>query len=149
VVGGGGGGSPSSTSWLLRYVDRGGGFADLDAQLGGHDMEGTFDHIFEHVPTISGRAWAGVFFSDNTTVPTAGGAQIHATAFRIFAPASPIAFEWAIYRDPALGGSPDFLAARQIVQKTKPAHTRGEIVESLEFTYDTAPAYWDRSLWGA
>lgn len=148
VPGAGGGGSPSDHTWLLRYRDRGGGFADLDVQVDGHDMLGTFVHLFENVPTISGRAWAGLFISD-TTAPSGGGFQLHASAFRIFAPASPIAFEWAIYRDPALGGAPDFGAARQVIQKTKPAHTRGEIIESLTFTYDTAPSYWDRSLWGA
>jgi hypothetical protein len=139
--------TPGANAWTLRIHDKRDGTVDCDVQIDTVDFLGSWTNIFSGLQPVAGAAWAGFFISD-TTNPTTGGAQIHATDFRIFAPDSLVAFEWAIYRDPALGGSPDFVGARQVVERTKPAHTRGAIVQSLVCHYDTDPDYWDQSLLG-
>jgi sialidase-1 len=49
-------------------------------------------------------------------------------------------FYWSLYRDPALGGSPDLRGARDLVAALKPAHTRAYLFEADEIvTSATTP----------
>jgi hypothetical protein len=138
---------PAGTTWMLRYTERG-GVADLDYVVDPADFNGPWLPAFSAVATIEGGLWTGGFLSDDAAAATAD-AFVAFEDFRVFAPNGRVVFQWFVYRDPALGGFPDFDAAQQIIDKTKPAHTIGGIIESTDGAlYDTAPHAYDRSPLG-
>jgi len=54
-------------------------------------------------------------------------------------------FSWYVYRNPALGGSPDMAGARAVIERMKPAHTYGGLCESTSLLCDTQYNYCDET----
>lgn len=57
-------------------------------------------------------------------------------------------FKFFIYRDPSLPGTPNIDEAQEVVDRMKPAHTEGFIIESINFLCDDANNLCDRDLLG-
>jgi hypothetical protein len=139
---------PAGTNWLLRLKDRENGLADLEYQVDASDFDAGWISAFADVPTIENAQWTGVYLSDDTAPTTANGGAGY-DAFRYFTPYGRVPFQWFIYRDPALGGAPDFGAADQLIARVKPAHTQGAIIEQLTGAlYDTTGSTFDRAPYG-
>jgi uncharacterized protein YmfQ (DUF2313 family) len=70
-------------------------------------------------------------------------------AFVVAAGDDRLIFEFFIYRDPALPGTPFLAAAQLLVNDMKPTHTRGLVIESVLFQCDDDNSQCDRDLVGA
>ncbi len=57
-------------------------------------------------------------------------------------------YRFFIYRDPALPGTYDIAAAQAIVDRIKPSHTEGYVVQSLNFLCDDPLSLCDRDSLG-
>lgn len=58
-------------------------------------------------------------------------------------------FRFYIYRNPALGGTYSVADAQAVVNKMKPSHTQGHIIESNDFLCDDPFSLCDRDRLGA
>lgn len=57
-------------------------------------------------------------------------------------------FRFFIYRNPALGGAYFLASAQALVDKIKPSHTKGYVIESVSFLCDDPFSLCDRDLLG-
>lgn len=57
-------------------------------------------------------------------------------------------YKFYIYRDPALPGTPDLVFAQSEVDRIKHSHTRGTVIESIDFLCDDPFSLCDRDLLG-
>lgn len=99
------------------------------------------------VPAPAGALWCGAFLSADTN-PTTGTNGVDLSEFYLRDFDDPHVFEWMVFRDPALGGAPDIGAARQVIEKTKPAHTSGGITQARVALYDNALTGYDSTPLG-
>jgi hypothetical protein len=58
-------------------------------------------------------------------------------------------FRFFIYRDPALAGTYYVESAQALVDRIKPSHTAGHVIESIDFLCDDPLSLCDRDLLGA
>ncbi len=58
-------------------------------------------------------------------------------------------FRFFVYRDPSLAGTYFLASAQAMVDKIKPSHTIGQVVESINFLCDDPFSLCDRDLLGA
>lgn len=58
-------------------------------------------------------------------------------------------FAFFIYRDPALSGAAFIASAQALVDKIKPSHTVGTVIESVSALYDDPHSLYDRDILGA
>lgn len=58
-------------------------------------------------------------------------------------------FRFFIYRDPSLPGTYFLASAQELVNKIKPSHTSGTVIESVSFLCDDPHSLCDRDLLGA
>lgn len=58
-------------------------------------------------------------------------------------------YEFFIYRDPTLPNAYDVEGAQALVDKIKPSHTLGHVIESVDFCCDDPYSLCDRDLLGA
>ncbi len=58
-------------------------------------------------------------------------------------------FRFFIYRDPSLPGTYFLASAQEMVDKMKPSHTAGHVIESIDARYDSPFSLYDRDLLGA
>lgn len=58
-------------------------------------------------------------------------------------------FRFFIFRDPALPGTYYVSSAQALVDKIKPSHTLGYVIESDSATYESAFSLYDRDIMGA
>lgn len=141
----------AGTSYWLRYVDRSAvslGTADVTYQVDGTTYDGPWTTLAT-MPAMNGeRQWCGIFMSD-TVNPVVTGSSVNVESFRLYAPNSRIVFNWYIYRDPALGGSPDLVGAQLVIDKMQPAHEDGTITTALACLYDDDNSGYDRTPLGA
>lgn len=72
--------------------------------------------------------------------------QSHATAVAL-GDARKI-YQFFIYRNPALPGTPDFAAAQEMVDRMKPSHTLGQVIASVNFLCDDPNSLCDRDRLG-
>lgn len=87
-----------------------------------------------------GLDWAGHY------VRTVGGAatlQIDFGKTIVRAPYGERAHRWYVYRDPVLGGEPDFEATNQVLRGLKHAHTEGRMVNNLVAKFDDPDSLFD------
>lgn len=140
---------PAGTKYWLRYRDLGGGLVDLEYQVDGTTFDGPWTTIFDNVASIAAaRDWTGAFMSDSVD-PVVTGSATDVEAFRIYTPNSRHVFFWYIYRDPALGGSPDVDGAQLVVSKMQPAHQAGFVITALSALCDSANSLLDQTPMGA
>lgn len=57
-------------------------------------------------------------------------------------------FRFFIYRNPALPGAYSLSSAQALVDKIKPSHTIGQVIESTSLLYDDPYSLYDRDLLG-
>jgi len=141
----------AGTSYWLRYVDRSAvspGTADVTYQVDGTTYDGPWTTLAT-LPAMNGeRQWCGLFMSDSTN-PVVTGSSVNVESFRLYAPRSPIVFNWYIYRDPGLGGTPDLVGAQLVIDKMQPAHEDGTITAALSCLYDDPNSGYDLTPLGA
>lgn len=58
-------------------------------------------------------------------------------------------FRFFIYRNPALTGTYFLASAQAVVDRMKPSHTAGYVIESIDALYDDPHTLYDRDLRGA
>lgn len=58
-------------------------------------------------------------------------------------------YRFFIYRDPDLPGSYDLESAQEVVDRMKPSHTVGHVIESIDFLCDDEFSLCDRDILGA
>lgn len=125
---------PAGTVYWLRYHRLPGGTVDLQIRVDGAGYDGPWTTVFAGVTTIAAsKDWAGPFVSVDTSPATANnGADF--LDFRAWCPRSRNVFEWFVWRDPTAPPTTyDRQGAQLVINKLKPAHTRGTIVESTGF----------------
>lgn len=57
-------------------------------------------------------------------------------------------YRFFVYRDPGLPGTYQLDAAQELVDKIKPSHTQGHVIESVDFLCDDPLSLCDRDLLG-
>lgn len=72
----------------------------------------------------------------------------HSRAFAIAVGDDREIYNFYIYRDPGLPGTYDLDAAQSLVDSMKPTHTRGNVIESIDFLCDDPANLCDRDLLG-
>lgn len=58
-------------------------------------------------------------------------------------------YRFFIYRDPDISGTYFLDSAQELINKIKPTHTAGQVIESIDFLCDDAFSLCDRDLLGA
>jgi hypothetical protein len=81
--------------------------------------------------------FAGIVATSDAASP---GSAVNAVCygFRTWCPRSTTPYQWFVYRDPGLGGTPDLGAAQRITNSMRPAHTDGRVCQSKIFLAGTA-----------
>lgn len=87
------------------------------------------------LPADAQPGWFGVFLLSADASP-ANPSDVTIAGIHSWAPWSRAVFDWFVYRDPGLGGSPDLAGAQLTLNRLKPAHTRGGVTESLGLLTD-------------
>ncbi len=70
-------------------------------------------------------------------------------AFAISVSDDRIIYQFFVYRDPGLPGTPDIGAAQALLDRMAPSHTNGDVIESIDFRCDEATSLCDRDILGA
>jgi hypothetical protein len=86
---------------------------------------------------LLGQAAGAVVVMERTTADALSMADVR-EVFRFF-----------IYRDPTLPGTYYLEAAQELVDKIKPSHTKGHVIESISMLCDDPFSLCDRDLLGA
>lgn len=92
--------------------------------------------------------WAG-FYIRSTAAGTPALTDIKFTSSILRCPYGDRSLRFYVYRDPAIPGSPDLLAAHRIVQALKQAHTDGTVITAKSLLCDDASGGCDRGPMGA
>jgi hypothetical protein len=98
-----------------------------------------FEESHEHVTAFAPN-WFGLAIVVADPDAGAPAAQFDDAAWLMRQGEAP--FYWFLYRDPALGGSPDLRGARELIERVGPAHCLGAIAESdAAITDDAEPGF--------
>jgi len=89
--------------------------------------------------------WAGHHLR---TTGAIGGARADFDSTTVFAPYGDRPFYHYVYRNPALPGRPDLLAAHDVIQTIKHSHTRGTIITSKDALYNDPSTGYNRGPMG-
>jgi len=138
---------PAGTTYWLRYIDRG-ATVDLDYRVDGSGFDGPWTTVFDAVASTTPRYWVGIFCSSSVNPVVTGSSGAFAD-FRTWTPRGRGAFNWFIYRDPAIGGTPDILGAQLVLNNMMPAHSRGFVSQALTLLFDDADGGFDTTPLGA
>jgi hypothetical protein len=130
----------------LRILDLGDGTVNCDYSEVG--FEGPWTTVFAAVAAPAGYYWAGLFFMDEGAT-IGGNAQIDVEEFRIWSPNTDRIFEWGVYRDPALPGTPDIEGASDVLRRMKPAHTEGRIITDITAEAGSSDSLCEHCVLGA
>lgn len=128
---------------FLRYKRNANGTADLAWSTTG--IEGPWTVVGAGVTTIAAPYWAGLSIRS----PGATGALTAKFAqFQLWCPKARIVYEWYVYRNPATSptGVADIAGAQLVIDKMKPAHTVGTVIESIALLCDDAFNLCDRDI---
>jgi hypothetical protein len=128
----------AATTYWLRSVDSGAGFGGTIVlpyhRLDGAGYEaGWLDDFGSDPYNIIGgnRCWWGLAIGSDLSA-LASAISVDVLECRVWCPQWRGVYDWFIYRDPAiLPTAYDRVGAQQVVDRMKPAHTRGTIIESL------------------
>ncbi|MDQ3295064.1 MAG: YmfQ family protein [Myxococcota bacterium] len=124
--------------WLRLYTLQGTGFAGgTGTYTFGYSTTGPTTG-FTDASIVTGVVdieWAG-FGVFGTSAALAGALSADFDDFLAFCPDGLRPFNWYAYRDPTLGGEPDLVGARLLIQKIKPAHTYASAIESKSVLCD-------------
>lgn len=139
TLGGGGGGTVYLR--MLRNADD-----TVDLQWDGDgtgDWWGPWNDIALAQASVTNNDWAGIFVKgDSTSLGAASNAEFE--EFRAWMPKMRDVYRWFLYRNPAEFGVADIPGAQSVVNRLKPAHTIGHVVESKVFICDSATDLCDR-----
>jgi len=126
---------PAGTVYWLRLkrrTDEEGEF-DLQYRVDGSGFDGPWTTLASGLETIASPLhWCGPFVAVDTA-PAVNGNAASFVDFRIVTPQSRHVWQWFVYRDPSLAPAYDRAGAQLVLDKMKPAHTRGTVIESLAF----------------
>lgn len=130
----------SSPVWLRIYTPQGTGFsAGSGSYTFGYSTTGPTTGFVEQVIAtgVTDPEWAG-FGVFGTSAALVGAVTADFDDFTAYMPDGLRTFNWYVYRNPALGGDPDIVGGRLLVEKIKPAHTHATAIESMSVLCDNA-----------
>lgn len=138
--------TPPAGPIYLRMLREDGGTLAIGYSTTG--WEGPWTTIATGLATVADPAWVGLALigGSSSSSGTKSGAF---DEFRIWNPNSRSPFHWFIYRDPGDPGTPDIAGAQAVVDRMKPAHTEGDVTQSLSALCDDEYSLCDRTPLGA
>lgn len=116
----------------LRMRNDGAGNVELSYATAGWDGPWTVVGSVAAAPVID---WSGLFLSSGGASPASASSAVF-DEFRSWMPESVNVYLWYVFRDPILGGNPDFRTAQALLEVLAPAHTLGVIFGTLFLTDD-------------
>lgn len=119
--------APPGGSLWLRMKLLGDGTADLGYSQ--TSSRGPWTSVAAGTPSLGAPAWAGIVAFNGVASSVAGGSGTYAS-FDLWQPNWLGVFQWYVYRDPVIGGSPDLDGADAVIRQMRPAHTQGAVVAS-------------------
>lgn len=138
---------PACTKLWLRMKRSTGGTWDFAWRLDGSGYFGTWTQEFILVASASAVQMAGLFLEADTN-PSAGVQAVDFTDWRLWCPDSRNVYNWYIYVDPIALPEADLSGAQVIIDKMKPAHTNGRVIQSLIMLCDDPYSLCDRDPLG-
>lgn len=131
----------TSQVWL-RVFEHGDGTASLYSS---DAIDGPWTLRIGPKAIDAGVKWCGLFLTAGTgSAATVAGSIVDWEEWRAWVPAARAVFQWFIYRDPLLPGVADIEGAQLVIDKMKPAHTDGNVIESLIAICDDLHSVCDR-----
>jgi hypothetical protein len=91
--------------------------------------------------------WAGLGVATVAAAPVSAQ-EVHFDAFLARDPTGDRPYQWYVFRDPLLPGSPDIVGARATVLRLKPAHTHAAAIAGLNVLCDDPATVCDREPLG-
>ncbi|MFH0901903.1 MAG: LamG-like jellyroll fold domain-containing protein [Pseudomonadota bacterium] len=96
---------------------------------------------------IAAQTWVGLFLASESA-SGATNADAKWSESRLWQPSLLDVYRWYVYRNSAEPGSPDLVGAQLVINKMRPSHTTGIVVESIAFAADDPNSLCDRDALG-